>query len=76
MLINENNVDYDLHKIAVKFKKMNIFKRLIIRIKNKICRKKIDWSKITLFDTQTILENLPRENKLYNEIIKENFIES
>lgn len=73
MLINEINVDYDLHKIAVKFKKMNIFKRLIIRIKNKICRKKVDWSKIALFDTQTILENLPRENKSYNEIIKENY---
>lgn len=73
MLINEINVDYGLHEIAVKFKKMNYFKRLMFKIKNKICRKKIDWSKIAIFDTQTILENLPRENKSYNEIIKENF---
>lgn len=73
MLVNEINVDYELRELAIKYRKMNIFKRLIFRIKNKICRPKIDWTKLAIFDTQTILENLPRENKSYNEIIKENF---
>lgn len=61
--------EIDLHELE-KYRKMNIFKKLIFRIKARFCKPKLDWDKIILSDSTTILKNLPREDKSHNEIIR------
>lgn len=71
--IKQPDLWIDLHLLAMKYKNMNIFQRLIFRIKAKIFKPKLKIDNLLLTDTTDIFENLKRENSSYNELIKKEF---
>lgn len=63
-----------IHLLAMKYKNMNAFQRLIFRIKVRLFRPKLEFKDYLLLSDCTFLqEKLNREDLNYNDFIKEEF---
>lgn len=63
-----------IHLLVMKYKNMNIFQRLIFRIKARLCKPKLEFKDNLLLNDCTFLqEKLDREDLNYNEYIKKEF---